>query len=77
MPTPLKTVDPDILRAARAASCLTQAAAASLVYNAVQNWQNWEQGRYPMPFGIYELFLLKTGQLSLRSLTHHMRSVQQ
>jgi DNA-binding transcriptional regulator YiaG len=55
----------DDVKAARAASGLTQAAAARLIYNSIDNWQNWEQGRYPMTPGHYELFLLKTRQLTV------------
>jgi putative transcriptional regulator len=69
----LRRVRPESLRAARAASGLTQAVAAALVYNVVDNWQNWEQGRYPMPPGLYELFLLKTGQLELASSSEWVR----
>jgi putative transcriptional regulator len=53
------------VKSARAAAGLTQAEAAQRIYNSVDNWQNWEQGRYPMPPGLYELFLLKTEQLAV------------
>ena len=53
------------VKAARASSGLTQAEAALLVYTSIDNWQNWEQGRNVMARAIYELFLLKTGQISL------------
>jgi len=65
MPISTKTVSPKDLRTERAAAGLTQAAAAALVYNLIDNRQNWEQGRCPMPPGLYELFLLKTGQIDL------------
>jgi transcriptional regulator with XRE-family HTH domain len=55
----------EALKAARGESGLTQAEAAGLLYTSTNNWQNWEQGRYPMPPGLYELFLLKTGRLLL------------
>ena len=64
-----KTIEirPEKVKAARAASGLTQAEAAPLVYTSVSNWRNWEQGRNVMARAIYELFLLKTGQISLVS----------
>jgi DNA-binding transcriptional regulator YiaG len=67
MPKSLKKVRPGVLRAARDVSTLTQTRAASLVYTSVHNWRNWEQGRHPIPRAIFELFLLKTGQLTLAS----------
>ena len=56
------------VRAARAASGLTQAQAAKLLYNVIDNWQNWEQGRYPIVPAVFELFLIKTGQFTLRKV---------
>jgi putative transcriptional regulator len=58
-------IKPANVKSARAAAVLTQAEAAQLVYNSIDNWQNWEQGRHPMPPGLYELFLLKTDQLAV------------
>jgi putative transcriptional regulator len=57
---------PEEVKAARAASGLTQSQAAQLLYSVIDNWQNWEQGRYPMAVALFELFLLKTGQFTLR-----------
>jgi putative transcriptional regulator len=59
-------VRPEDVKAARAASGLTQLEAAPLVYTSVDNWQNWEQGRNNMAPAVLELFLLKTGQFTLR-----------
>jgi transcriptional regulator with XRE-family HTH domain len=56
------------LKAARRKSGLTQSEAAKLVYTVIDNWQNWEQGRYPMLPALYELFLFKTGLLTLRDV---------
>jgi putative transcriptional regulator len=58
----------EALKAARGKSGLTQSEAAGLLYTSTNSWQNWEQGRYPMPPGLYELFLLKTGRLLLRDV---------
>jgi transcriptional regulator with XRE-family HTH domain len=56
------------VKQARSASGLTQAEAAKLLHNSINNWQNWEQGRYPMMPALFELFLLKTGQYTLREM---------
>jgi putative transcriptional regulator len=61
-------VQPEDVRAARAISGLTQIEAAPIVYTSVDNWQNWEQGRNSMARALYELFLLKTGQFTLREM---------
>jgi DNA-binding transcriptional regulator YiaG len=58
-------IRPEKVKAARTASGLTQAEAARLVYTSIDNWQNWEQGRNIIARAIYELFLLKTGQITL------------
>jgi transcriptional regulator with XRE-family HTH domain len=58
-------VGPAKVKAARDISGLTQADAAALVHTSISNWRNWEQGRYLMILAHYELFLLKTGQLTL------------
>jgi DNA-binding transcriptional regulator YiaG len=66
------------VKAARASAGLTQAAAARLISNSIDNWQNWEQGRNSMRLGLYELFLLKTGKLAVgKSLTDAEKSVPQ
>lgn len=56
------------VKAARQASRLTQEQAAPVVYASLDTWQNWEQGRNAMPPAVYELFMLKTGQFTLREL---------
>jgi DNA-binding transcriptional regulator YiaG len=58
-------IRPEKVKAARTTSGLTQAEAAPLVYTSIDNWQNWEQGRHFMAPALYELFLLKTGQITL------------
>lgn len=61
---------PDEIAAARKAVVpkLNQADAAGKVYVAFRTWQEWEQGRRPMPAGLFELFQLKTGQVKLSDL---------
>ena len=56
----------DEVKAARSACGLTQAEVAPIVYTSIDNWQNWEQGRHTMRAALFELFLLKTGQITLR-----------
>ena len=60
---------PAEVRAAREAAGLTQSQAAALIYSNLRSWQNWENdhpvdGRKCHP-GLFELFLLKTGQKTL------------
>ena len=61
---------PEEIAAARKAAVpkLNQADAAGKVYVAFRTWQEWEQGRRPMPAGLFELFQLKTGQVKLSDL---------
>ena len=49
-------------------SGLTQVEAAPVVYTSVDNWRNWEQGRNNMAPAILELFMIKTGQFTLREV---------
>lgn len=44
---------------------LTQAAAAAMIYAGTRTWQQWEAGDRRMHPGLFELFLLKTGQVKL------------
>jgi hypothetical protein len=46
----------------RSASALSQTAAAELIYSTKRTWQDWEAGKAKMPPGLWELFMLKTGQ---------------
>jgi DNA (cytosine-5)-methyltransferase 1 len=51
--------------AARAAAGMTQTEAAAVVHAALRAWQAWEaqgKNRRQMPAGLWELYLLKTGQ---------------
>lgn len=41
---------------------LTQAAAAERIHGRVRTWEDWEAGRAKMHPGLFELFLIKTGQ---------------
>ncbi len=53
---------PEALRGARAWAELTQTEAAELVQASLRAWQQWEAGDRTMPPGLYELFMIKTGQ---------------
>ena len=56
---------PEEIRAARDAAGLSQTAAAELVHSKLRTWQQWEAGDRAMPPGLFELFMLKTGQWPL------------
>ncbi|ELI8047065.1 TPA: helix-turn-helix domain-containing protein [Yersinia enterocolitica] len=46
----------------REAKGLTQTEAAQLIFSKYRTWQDWESGKASMHPGLWELFLLKTGQ---------------
>lgn len=53
---------------ARNKAGLSQSEAAKLVYSSRPSWARWEavgDNHVPMPRAEWELFLIKTGQLSL------------
>lgn len=52
------------IRATRLEAGRTQVAAARLVRVSPRTWQQWEQGRASMPRGLFELFVLKQGEIS-------------
>lgn len=58
---------PDEIRAARAAAGLTQCAAAELIYATTRAWEDWEGGRRSMHPAMFELFLAKTLQTTLKT----------
>jgi len=55
---------PDIfeIKAARLASGLSQSEAAKLIKSSKRSWENWEQGRVKMHPGLFDYFLIKSGQ---------------
>ena len=58
------------VKAARLAAGMTQKqAAAAILSPNYRTWQNWEAGIREMPPGLFELFLLKTGQKELEIIT--------
>lgn len=59
-PTPKQIKD---ARLSDQAGRLSQTAAAALIYSTLRTWQDWEAGVSKMHPGLWELFLIKTGQL--------------
>ena len=55
-PTPAEVVR------AREAAKLTQTEAAAVIRGSLRAWQNYEGGERSMHPGLWELFLIKTGQ---------------
>lgn len=62
---------PDAIRKARLAVGLTQTEAAHVVQASLRGWQQWEAGDRAMPPGLFELFMLKTGQWPLDGEAKH------
>ena len=62
-PTPTQIKD------ARQAAGLTQTQAAALIYKKVLAWQRYESGGRAMDPALYELFLIKTGQIDIGQFT--------
>ncbi len=56
---------PAAIRKARLVADLTQTEAALTVRASLRGWQQWEAGDRAMPAGLFELFMLKTGQWPL------------
>ena len=62
---------PTAVRDARLAAGLTQTEAAQTVRASLRGWQQWEAGHRAMPPGLFELFMLKTGQWPLGDKAEH------
>ena len=63
----------EMIRSARNKAGMTQTNAALVVYTTLSTWQNWEatvgKGNHrSMPLSIFHLFLLKTGQITLKDI---------
>jgi len=52
----------DQIRAVRLAAGLSQPEAGELILASKRSWENWEQGRVKMHPGLYDYFLIKSGQ---------------
>ncbi len=57
--------EPDAIKAARVHASLTQTQAGQVVHASLRAWQQWESGERGMPPGLFELFMIKTGQWPL------------
>lgn len=55
----------DQIKAARQQAGMTQTQAADVIYKKVLAWQRYESGDRAMDYALYELFLLKTGQIDI------------
>ena len=53
---------PDQIRAARLAAGLSQSEAAVIIKSSKRSWENWEQDRVKMHPGLFDYFLIKSGQ---------------
>lgn len=60
---PASNPHPDEIFGMRMNATLTQSQAADIVYSALRTWQQWEAGDRRMHPGLWELFLIKTGQI--------------
>lgn len=61
----MKQPTPADVKSARVAAGLTQAQAAAVIYKKLLAWQRYESGDRSMDCALYELFMLKTGQMEL------------
>lgn len=65
----MKQPTPADVKSARAAVGLTQTQAAALIYKKLLAWQRYESGNRSMDVALYELFMLKTGQIDIGQFT--------
>ena len=56
---------PEQVKQARANAGLTQKQAAEVICKKILAWQRYESGDRQMDYALYELFMLKTGQMEL------------
>ena len=56
---------PEQIKNSRLNVGLTQAQAAAVIYKKLLAWQRYESGDRSMDCALYELFMLKTGQVEL------------
>lgn len=59
---------PDDIRAARDAAGLTLKASAGLVHVDLRSWQRWEAGDREMPGAAWDLYRLRTRQITVDEL---------
>ena len=56
---------PEQIKKSRLNAGLTQAQAAAVIYKQILAWQRYASGDGSMDCALYELFMLKTGQMEL------------
>lgn len=61
----MDNLKPPEIKQARLNARLTQEAAAKIVHSDIRTWRRWENGERNMPPAAWELFGLKTGQITL------------
>jgi transcriptional regulator with XRE-family HTH domain len=61
----LNNPPPEQVKQARENTGLTQSQAAAVIYKKLLAWQRYESGDRSMDYALYELFMLKTGQMKL------------
>lgn len=61
----MKQPTPADVKSARVAAGLTQKQAAAVIHKTLLAWQRYESGDRSMDCALYELFMLKTGQMEL------------
>lgn len=63
--SPASNPDPKEIIRARINAGMTQQQAGGKVFSGLRTWQQWEAGDRRMHPGLWELFLIKTGQKKL------------
>ena len=61
----LNNPTPEQIKKSRLNAGLTQAQAAAVIHKKLLAWQRYESGDRSMDCALYELFLLKTGQIDI------------
>lgn len=56
-----KYPSPEDIVCARITANLTQTKASELISSKLRTWQDWESGKSTMHPGLWELFLIKSG----------------
>ena len=61
----MRSPTPEQIKKSRLNAGLTQAQAAEVIHKRILAWQRYESGDRSMDCALYELFMLKTGQMNL------------
>ena len=61
----LNNPTPEQIKKSRLNAGLTQAQAAAVIHKKLLAWQRYESGDRAMDYALYELFLIKTGQIDI------------